>query len=63
MMTKPNGYPVIKVIAPLPNTLDNLAYRVERLTPHPKRPERFHEDKSEIVAELLHLADEVRRHG
>jgi len=41
----------------------DLAYRVERLTPHPRRPERFHEDKSEIVAELHHLADEVRRHG
>lgn len=43
--------------------LIDLAYRVERLTPHPRRPERFHEDKSEIVAELHHLADEVRRYG
>lgn len=43
--------------------LIDLADRVERLTPHPRRPERFHEDKSEIVAELHHLADEVRRYG
>lgn len=46
-----------------PDTLMDLAYRVERLTPHPRRPERFHEEKSEIVAELHHLAHEVRRHG
>lgn len=63
MTTRANGYPVIEVIAPLTTALDNLAYRVERLTPHPRRPERFHEDKSEIVAELQHLADEVRRYG
>ena len=58
---KRGGYPVIAVIGP--DTLTDLAYRVERLTPHPKRPDRFHEDKSEIVAELHHLAMEVRRHG
>lgn len=63
MTTKANGYPVIGVIAPLTTALDNLAYRVEKLTPHPRRPERFHEDKSEIVALLHHLADEVRRYG
>ena len=40
-----------------------LAYRVERLTPHPRRPERFHEDKSEIVAELHLLAHGVLRYG
>lgn len=39
----------------------DLAYRVERLVPHPRRPERFHEDKSEIVATLYRLAHEVRR--
>jgi len=55
------GYPVIAVIGP--STFTDLARRVERLVPHHRRPERFHEDKSEIVAELLHLADEVRRHG
>jgi len=63
MTTRATGYPVIEVIAPLPLSLDNLAYRVERLTPHHRRPERFHEDKSEIVAELHRLADEVRRYG
>lgn len=45
-----------------PAALADLARRVERLTPHPGRPERFHEDKSEIVAELRRLAKEVR-HG
>lgn len=63
MTNRANGYPVIEVIAPLTTALDNLAYRVEKLTPHPRRPERFHEDKSEIIAELHHLADKVRRHG
>lgn len=52
-------YPVIVVIAPLGVTLDNIARRVERLTPSPRHPERFHEDKSEIVAELHRLAMEV----
>lgn len=61
MTTRASGYPVIAVITP--SILAELADRVERLTPHPRRPERFHEDKSEIVAELHHLADEVRRYG
>lgn len=61
MTTRASGYPVIKVIAPRAGILDNLAYKVERLTPHPRRPERFHEDKSEIVAELRRLAREARR--
>lgn len=43
-------------------TLDSLASKVERLSPHHRQPERFHEDKSEIVAELRRLAREVR-HG
>jgi len=59
MTNEANGYPVIAVIAPLNQTLDNLAYRVERLTPSPRHPLRFHEDKSEIVAELHRLAMEV----
>jgi hypothetical protein len=33
---------------------------VERLTPHHRRPERFHEDKADIVAELQRLARQVR---
>lgn len=36
-----------------------IAYRVERLTPSPRNPLRFHEDKSEILAELHRLAMEV----
>ena len=63
MTIRPAVIVVIEVIAPLPLSLDNLACRVERLTPHHRRPERFHEDKSEIVAELHRLADEVRRYG
>lgn len=33
-----------------------LADRVGRLSPHHRDPERFHIDKSEIVAELRRLA-------
>lgn len=62
MMNRRNGYPVIRVIDPLRATLDNLAWRVERLTPSPRNPERFHEDKSEIIAELHRLASEAH-HG
>jgi hypothetical protein len=40
----------------------DLARRIERLAPHHRDPERFHEDKSEIVASLRRLAKEVR-HG
>lgn len=43
--------------------LTDLARRVERLTPHPRQPDRFHEDKGEIVAELYRLACEGRRYG
>lgn len=42
-------------------TILDLARRVERLIPSPRRPDRFHEDKSEIIASLYRLADEVRR--
>ncbi|MHA6642985.1 hypothetical protein [Mesorhizobium sp. A623] len=41
--------------------LDEYARQIERLSPSPRNPERFHEDKSEIVAALLDLAYEVRR--
>lgn len=34
----------------------DLALRVARLGPDRRNPERFHEDKSEIVAELRRLA-------
>lgn len=40
-----------------------LAQKVARLAPSHRDPERFHEDKSEIVAELYRFAEEVRRYG
>lgn len=48
--------------APPIDKLHALAARVERLCPSHRNPERFHEDKSEIVAELQRLASEVK-HG
>lgn len=38
------------------DTLAALAQRVVRLCPDHRNPERFHEDKSEIAAELRRLA-------
>lgn len=52
---------VTAVIAHRSCRLDKLARRVERLSPHHRWPERFHEDKSDIVAELRQIAREVRR--
>lgn len=40
----------------LPDRLRDLAYHVQRLSPSHRDPERFHEDKSEIAAELIRLA-------
>lgn len=40
----------------LPDVLSTLAEHVARLSPSHRNPERFHEDKSEIVAELRRLA-------
>jgi len=37
-------------------TLSSLATRVARLTPSHRDPERFHVEKSEVVAELRRLA-------
>jgi len=66
-MTSPRRVPrcdlVTDVTAPLPVTLDDLAHRVRHLVPSSRHPERFHEDKSEIVAELSRLAQRVRRYG
>jgi hypothetical protein len=45
----------------LSTMLDEYARQIERLSPSPRHPERFHEDKSEIVHALLRLASEVRR--
>lgn len=60
MSDRNQSYQVIEVIAPLAEYIDNLAFRVERLTPHPRRPDRFHEEKSELVCELHRLARKVR---
>ncbi|UFN48912.1 hypothetical protein LPC08_23430 [Roseomonas sp. OT10] len=38
------------------STLEALAERVSRLSPSHRDPHRFHEDKSEVVAELRRLA-------
>jgi chaperonin cofactor prefoldin len=45
----------------LADRLDDLALRVERLSPSHRQPERFSEDKSEIIAELRREAREQRR--
>lgn len=42
------------------NRLEALAQSVRRLGPDHRNPERFHMDKSEIVAELQKLARELR---
>ena len=66
MTDRDQSYRVIEVIGlsklspPLAEYIDNLAFRVERLTPHPRRPDRFHEEKSELVCELHRLARKVR---
>ncbi len=58
---------LIETRKPVPNgrelslRLDEYARQIERLAPSPRCHERFHEDKSEIVAGLLRLASEVRR--
>jgi hypothetical protein len=41
--------------------LKTLARRVERLCPSHRSPERFHEDKSQIVFEMRRIAARVRR--
>ena len=42
--------------APLPDALNDLATRLRRLTPCWQNPERFHEAKSELIADLRRLA-------
>jgi hypothetical protein len=39
-----------------PATLHNIADRLARLAPSHRDPHRFHEEKSELVAELRRLA-------
>ncbi len=46
----------------LPATLYDIADRLRRLSPSPRYPDRFHEEKSEIAHALYELAREVR-HG
>lgn len=46
-----------------PPNLDELAERVERLSPSPRNPDRFHEEKSEIAECLRMLAVERGRRG
>ncbi|MBB2163840.1 hypothetical protein HLH26_04685 [Gluconacetobacter sp. 1b LMG 1731] len=41
--------------------LDDLARAVQRLIPDRRDPEKFHADKSEIVAMLRRMAREARR--
>ena len=41
--------------------LTDLAERLRRLAPSPRNPERFHEEKSEIVHALRLIAREVAR--
>jgi len=43
--------------------LTDIADAVQRLTPDRRDPERFHAEKSEIVAALRRLAREITRHG
>lgn len=40
--------------------LHDYARQIERLSPSARNPMRFHENKSEIVAGLMHLADDLR---
>lgn len=44
-----------------PDALDDLARAVQRLIPDRRDPERFHIDKSEIVATLRRMARGARR--
>lgn len=45
---------------PHPGELEQLAERVVRLSPSHRDPERFHEEKSEVAAELRRLARDWR---
>jgi len=48
---------------PFADRLEELARRVERLIPRRRDPDAYHEDKSEIVAQLRRIAKEVERAG
>jgi hypothetical protein len=47
----------------LSERLDDLAHRVRGLIPSHRDPERFHEDKSAIEAELRQLSRSLARSG
>lgn len=44
----------------LDEKLEELARRVDRLIPRRRDPDAFHEEKSEIVAQLRQVAREVK---
>jgi len=64
-MSEANGYPVIGVIggkgSSPDNKLQDIARKVQRLSPDHRDPERYFMEKSEIVAALRSIAREVRR--
>lgn len=45
------------------SVLMQMAYRIQRLSPSHKNPEKYHEDKSEIVEELKRVARSLDHHG
>ncbi|CBS87045.1 hypothetical protein [Azospirillum lipoferum] len=45
--------------APLPEALNELVGRLRRLTPCWNNPERFHEAKSELIADLRRLVQQA----
>ncbi len=49
-------------VSSVSSVVDDLARRVVRLSPSPRNPDRFHEEKSEIANELRRLAVELE-HG
>jgi hypothetical protein len=56
------GSPASRAVGPsLPDRLRDLAHQVQRLSPSHRNPEGFHEDKSEIVAELRRMASGFNR--
>jgi hypothetical protein len=50
-------------VKPLADRIDALARRVDRLIPLRRDPDAFHEEKSEIAAQLRQVAREARDAG
>lgn len=57
MLVEPQRKPAD--VPKLSRVLDDYARKLERLSPSSRYPERYHEDKSEIVAGLRRLAKEL----